>query len=131
MKKYFILLLISAISFAQNNKQNIRGIVIDKLSQTPIIGATVQINNSEIKAITDENGNYVLTEITPERYDIKVSFVGYKEVVIPNVIVTSGKEVILDIAMEDEYKKLDEIVIKTSNKASTINKLATVSARTF
>ena len=131
MKKYLLFLFLSTTLFAQNNKQNIRGIVIDKLSQTPIIGATVQINNSEIKAITDEKGNYILTEITPERYNIKVFFVGFKEVVIPNVIVTSGKEVILDIAMEDEYKKLDEIVIKTSNKASTINKLATVSARTF
>ncbi len=123
--------MFSALSIAQNNKQNIRGIVIDKLSQTPIIGATIQINNSEIKTITDEKGNYLLTEIIPDRYVIKVSFVGYKEVIISNVIVTSGKEVILDIAMEDEYNKLDEIVIKTSNKAGTINKLATVSARTF
>jgi hypothetical protein len=131
MKKYLLFLFLSTTLFAQNNKQNIRGIVIDKLSQTPIIGATVQINNSEIIAITDEKGNYVLTEINPDRYDIKVSFVGYKEIIIPNVIVTSGKEVVLDVMMEDEYKKLAEVVIKTSNKAGTINKLATVSARTF
>ena len=131
MKKYLVILLISALSFAQNNKQNIRGTVIDKLSQTPIIGATVQINNSDKQTITDEKGNYVLTEITPERYEIKVSFVSYKDIVIPNVIVTSGKEVVLDITMEDQYKKLDEIVIKISNKASTVNKLATVSARSF
>ena len=131
MKKYLVILLISTLSFAQNNKQNIRGTVIDKLSQTPIIGATVQINNSNKQTITDEKGNYVLTEITPDRYEINVLFVGYKEVVIPNVIVTSGKEVVLDVMMEDEYKKLAEVVIKTSNKAGTINKLATVSARTF
>ena len=85
MKKYLLFLFLSTTLFAQNNKQNIRGIVIDKLSQTPIIGATVQINNSEIIAITDEKGNYVLTEINPDRYDIKVSFVGYKEIIIPNV----------------------------------------------
>jgi hypothetical protein len=131
MKKYLLILLLSTALYSQNNKQNIRGIVIDKLSQTPINGATVQINNSDKQTISDEKGNYVLTEITPDRYEIKVSFVGYKEVVIPNVIVTSGKEVVLDITMEDEYKKLDEVVIKTSNKASAINKLATVSARTF
>ncbi len=131
MKKHFILLLISAISFAQNNKQNIRGIVIDKLTQTPLIGATVQIINSEKQTVTDEKGAYFLTEITPNRYEIKVSFVGYKEVTIPNIIVTSGKEVVLDITMEDEYKKLDEVVITSKNNASTVNKLASVSARTF
>ena len=131
MKKILLLLFLSTALFGQNNKQNIRGIVIDKLSQTPISGATIQINNSEKQTVTDEKGNYILTDITPDRYEIKVSFAGYKEVLIPNVIVTSGKEVILDIMMEDEYNKLNEVVIKSSNKASTINKLATVSARTF
>ena len=41
-KKFLWLLLLSTASFAQNNKQNIRGTVIDKLSQTPKIGSTVQ-----------------------------------------------------------------------------------------
>ena len=124
-------MMISAISFAQNNKQNIRGVVIDKLSQTPIIGATIVVQNSTKQTQTDNSGNYLLTDMAPDRYEIKVSFSGYKEVIIPNVIVTSGKEVILDITMEDEFNKLNEVVVKASNKAGTINKLATVSARTF
>ena len=123
--------MISAISFAQNNKQNIRGVVLDKLSQTPIIGATIAVQNSTKQVQTDNSGNYLLTDMAPDRYEIKVSFSGYKEVIIPNVIVTSGKEVILDITMEDEFNKLNEVVVKASNKAGTINKLASVSARTF
>ena len=124
-------MMISAISFAQNNKQNIRGVVIDKLSQTPIIGATIVVQNSTKQVQTDNSGNYLLNDMAPDRYEIKVSFSGYKEVIIPNVIVTSGKEVILDITMEDEFNKLNEVVVKASNKAGTINKLASVSARTF
>lgn len=124
-------MMISAISFAQNNKQNIRGVVLDKLSQTPIIGATIAVQNSTKQTQTDNSGNYLLTDMAPDRYEIKVSFSGYKEVIIPNVIVTSGKEVILDITMEDEFNKLNEVVVKASNKAGTINKLASVSARTF
>ena len=131
MKKYLVLLLLSTALMAQNNKQTIRGTVTDKLSQTPLIGASVQITASEKQTVTDDKGNYTLSEITPDRYTVKVTFAGYKEVLIPNVIVTSGKEVILDIALEDEYKKLNEVVIKTTNKAGTVNKLATVSARTF
>ena len=124
-------MMISAISFAQNNKQNIRGVVLDKLSQTPIIGAIIAVQNSTKQVQTDNSGNYLLTDMAPDRYEIKVSFSGYKEVIIPNVIVTSGKEVILDITMEDEFNKLNEVVVKASNKAGTINKLASVSARTF
>ncbi|MBK7095905.1 MAG: TonB-dependent receptor [Saprospiraceae bacterium] len=135
MKKYFFIisLFITQISFAQNNKQNIRGVVTDKLSQTSLPGSAVQIiNNTNNKGVvTDENGNYILTDLSPDRYEIKVSFIGYKEVVIPNVILTSGKETILDIAMEEKVTNLNEIVINGNLKDKTINNLTSISARTF
>ncbi|MBK6963605.1 MAG: TonB-dependent receptor [Bacteroidales bacterium] len=128
-----IFLFISQISFAQNNRQNIRGVVADKLSQTTLPGATVQIvNTAEIKGtVTDEKGNYLLANLLPDRYELKISYVGYKEVFIPNVVVTSGKEVVLDITMEEDLKLLNEVVITANRKAGTINHLIPVSARTF
>lgn len=118
---------------AQNNLQNIRGTALDKLSQSPLIGATVQVLNiSESKGTsTDESGQFVISELAPQRYEIKVSYLGYKDVFIPNVVVTSGKEVILDIVMEEDLKILDEVVVKAYSKNKTINDLATISARTF
>ncbi len=135
MKYYLFIvsLLFANLSFAQNNKQNIRGTVIDKFSQSPIIGASVQIINNAINkgTQTDVNGHYVLVGLTPSRYEVKISFVGYKDVLIPNVVVTSGKEVILDVTMEEDLRLLNEVVVKASNKANTVNKLASISARTF
>ena len=135
MKKYLfiITLFITQIAFAQNNRQNIRGVVTDKLSQTTLPGATVQIINKTANkgTATDEKGTYVLSDISPDRYEIRVSFIGYKDVVVPNVVVSSGKETILDIAMEEEFKMLNEVVITANSKAGTINNLAPVSARTF
>jgi hypothetical protein len=135
MKKHilYIALLIPLISFAQNNKQNIRGVVVDKLSQTTLPGATVQIINTNDKkgTITDEKGNYVLTDLSPDRYELKISFIGYKDIYVPNVIVTSGKETILDISMEENLKYLQEVVISATNKADAINNLAPISTRTF
>ena len=125
------LVLIPTFTFAQNNTQNIRGVVTDKLSQTPLIGVAIQIGSLQKGATTDTLGKYSLTNIPPDRYEIKVSYVGYKNITIPNVVVTSGKEVILDIAMEEAFSQLAEVVIKASNKGGTINKLASVSARTF
>lgn len=128
---FIVLLLFASISFAQNNKQNIRGTLTDKLSQSPIIGATVQLITEKTGTQTDVNGHFVLSNIAPNRYEIKISFVGYKDVLIPNVVVTSGKEVILDITMEEDLRLLNEVVVKASNKANTVNKLASISARTF
>jgi hypothetical protein len=135
MKKYIFLLslFIHFISAAQNNKQNIRGVIMDKFSQTPLFGATVQIiDTTKIKGtMTDEKGKYILSDLSPDRYEIKISYVGYKDVFVPNVVVTSGKETILDITMEENFKLLNTFVVKASDKESTINKLATISSRTF
>jgi hypothetical protein len=127
----FLLYLIPLLSFGQNNTQTIRGNITDKLSQTPIIGAAIQLTSLQTGAISDSNGNYALTAIPPDRYEIKISYFGYKTLIIPNVVVTSGKEVILDIALEEDFKQLNEVVVKGENKGASINKLATVSARTF
>lgn len=127
----FLLVMIPAISFSQNNTQNIRGNIADKLSQNPLIGVTIQIPSLQMKANSDSLGNYILSNIPPDRYEIKITFPGYKTVVMPNVVVTSGKEVILDIALEEEYEQLGEVTVSATNKGGTINKLATVSARTF
>jgi hypothetical protein len=135
MKKslFIIMLFISQITFAQNNRQNIRGVITDKLSQSTLPGATVQIIDNTVNkgTVTDMNGNYVLTDLSPNRYEITVSFIGYKEIVIPNVIVASGKETILDIAMEENVTNLDEVVITVNNKIGTLNNLTTISARSF
>ena len=135
MKKYLFLisLFITQISFAQNNRQKIRGVVIDKLSQTTLPGATVQIMNEADKrgAVTNGKGIYVIPDVLPGRYELKISYVGYKDVFASSVVVTSGKETILDIAMEEDIKSLNEVVITANSKDKTINSLSTISGRTF
>ena len=135
MKKYIFIIsfFITQLSFAQNNRQNIRGVVTDKLSQTTLPGATIQLVSGTYNkgTVSDANGTYILTDLLPERYEIKASFIGYKEVTIPNVIVTSGKETILDITLEENVKNLNEIVINGNRKEKTINNLTSISARTF
>ena len=128
MTKYIIviLLFVSPILFAQNNSQNIRGVVTDKLSQTTLPGANIVILNiSETKGTTsDIKGNYVLNGLAPDRYEIKATFMGYKDVIIPNVVVLSGKETILDIAMEENVINLKEVVVK-GNKIGLNGRLET------
>ena len=135
MKKYLFIisLFLTQISYAQNNRQKIRGVVIDKLSQTTLPGATVQIMNEADKrgAVTNGKGIYVIPDVLPGRYELKISYVGYKDVFASSVVVTSGKETILDIAMEEDIKSLNEVVITANSKDKTINSLSTISGRTF
>jgi hypothetical protein len=128
---FYWLLFLPFISIAQNNTQRIRGVVSDKLTQMPLAGASVQIVTLQEGTQTDTLGKYVIDGLLPDRYDIRVSYAGYKTVIIPNIMVTSGKQVIVDIAMEESFSTLGNVVVKAHNKGGTINKLASVSARTF
>jgi hypothetical protein len=131
MRLFLLIFLFPFIIFGQNNTQTIRGKIIDKHSQSPIPGVAIQIVRLNLGVFSDSLGNYSLPNIAPDRYEIKISYSGYKAIILPNVIVTSGKEVILDIALEEEFQQLTEMVVKSENKGGSINKLATVSARTF
>ncbi len=135
MKKtlLYIFLFMTQLTFAQNNKQKIRGVITDKLSQTTLPGAAVQfINGADKKGTTsDSKGNYTISDLSPDRYELKISYLGYKDVLVPNVVVTSGKETILDIALEENVTDLNEVVVTASSKDKTINNLIPVSARTF
>lgn len=131
VRLFFFLALVPTFTYAQNNTQNIRGVVTDKLSQMPLIGVSLEINSLQKGVTTDSFGKFTFSNIPPDRYEIKISYLGYKNITIPNVVVTSGKEVILDIAMEETFYQMTNVVIKVNSKGGTISKLATVSARNF
>jgi hypothetical protein len=122
---------VPAFALAQNNSQNIRGIVTDKLSRTPLVGVTLQIISLQKATATDVNGHYYFANIVPDRYEIKVTYLGYVSITIPNVVVSSGKEVVLDISLEESFSQLSEVLVQANAKEGTTNKLASVSARSF
>ncbi len=114
--------------------QNIRGKIIDKQSETPLIGVTIEILNHEVlnMVTSNVNGEFVIPKIAVGRYELRFRYLGYNTMAIPNVLVTSGKEVILEIAMEESIISLDEIVISSEvEKDKATNEMATISARTF
>ncbi|MEM9920740.1 MAG: carboxypeptidase-like regulatory domain-containing protein, partial [Bacteroidota bacterium] len=126
---FFILLCHS--TFAQ---QRVRGIILDKDSQVPVSFATVVVQNSHpiIGSTTDINGKFKLENVPLGRHTIVATFVGYETAVIPNVEVTAGKEVILEITMTEGFETLDEVVVTAgASKSETLNELAPVSARTL
>lgn len=134
MKKLFILFssLFSMIFFAQTGV--IRGKITDKQSEKSISGATIElVNDSGNGSITDENGNFKLTNVPLGRQTLRISFLGYESTTVPDIDVTSGKEVVISVTLIESFDTLQEVVIVSdgNNKAKSINKLAAVSVRQF
>lgn len=139
MNKQIITLLVLSLAtnmslLSQNLSQTIKGKVSDKESQTPLIGAHVYIEGSNpvIATATDINGNYKLQNVPLGRHTISVSYMGYAKVSIPEILVGSGKEVVLNLDLKEEIANLEEVVVHArKNKGDVMNSMASVSARSF
>lgn len=127
-----ILLFISVVGFSQT--QTVRGVVLDQQSEMPLIGVSVELLNTPdaTGTVTDLDGNFELTNVPVGRQIFQFSYLGFEPVTIPNVVVTAGKEVSLDVSMAESLVQLNEIVVVgTVDKDKAGNELATISARQF
>ncbi len=136
-KNYFLVLVLLLLAIAVNAQpltQIIRGTVIDKVSQTTLPGASIVVLNCDpiLGTTTDPDGNFKFNQIPVGIHALRISFVGYKSITVRNIIVNSGKEVVLTIPIEEDITQLDEIVVRPDvEKNKPINDMATVSTRTF
>lgn len=139
MKKLLLVIftfLVASYTYAQQNviSQTVRGRVVEKETKSPIIGAVVIVSLDSGKTLgnqTDEEGNFEIEKVPVGKYSIRCKYVGYQEVLLSNVIVTSGKEVILNIEMEESISDLNEVIVIAIKKESVRNEMALVSSRGF
>lgn len=120
---FFLLPLIAV------NAQTIRGKVVDKESKTPLFGVIVQLQDSALGASTDTNGAFVIHGVPLGKHTLVISYIGYLSTSVPNLLITSAKEVITNIELEQSAKQLGEVAVTGTREH--INEMAVVSAKTF
>lgn len=137
MKKIiFEILLFTSITvqvFAQSF-QVVKGKVVDKSSKYPLLGVTVSIENEDgtiTSTQTDVDGFYKLQQVSIGRKTIKYNYIGYQNLTQNEVMVTSAKEVVLNIELQESINELGEIQVNALGKEQTVNDMAIVSARSF
>jgi len=120
--------------FGQQLTQNVTGVVKDNISHEPLIGANVVIQGSNplIGTVTDINGKFILTSVPVGYVSLKITFVGYEEVLLNNLELRTGKELSAEVFMNEVAVIGDEVEIKARiDKTGSINRMTSVSARTF
>lgn len=137
MHKYLILtLLLLKIQFisSQIKSQTVRGTVIDKETKQPLEEASVVILKTKITIgdQTDKFGIFKIQKVPVGRQNIEVSYLGYETIILKNVLVNSGKELVLTIELVESISDLDEILVQTKlKKLNALNEMATTSVHTF
>jgi hypothetical protein len=128
----FLISLLSNFYFSQDLTQTIRGKVIDQDSKFQAIGATVIILDSDplVGTVTDINGYYKIENVPVGRISLKVSYTGYESRTIPNVVVGSGKETIVNVEIIESIESLESVtILAEKNKTEALNEMSQVSAR--
>ena len=130
----FAALAISIYTDAQT-MQHVTGSVFDEASHAPLTGVVVSLvdSTSAYGTISDEKGGFKVA-VPLGRHAFRFSYTGYEERLINDIIVTAGKEVSLNIGMQEAIHKLNEVSIvynKAKDKTRTNNDMAQVSARSF
>lgn len=126
-------ILSTASMFAQIFTQTIRGTLIDTDNKQPITGAQIIILGTEPVrgTVSDENGIFKLEGVLIGRITLEISYLGYENVSLSEVLI-AGKETVIHVAMQESVKKLDEIVITAfANQGEARNEMALSSVRSI
>ena len=131
---YLIVFLWANTLFAHEFTQTIKGRIIDQQSKSPLVGVNIILLDSKPfqGSTTDTEGFFKIPNVALGRNILKISYMGYKEQVIPNVLVTSGKEVILNLEMEEQVTNIQEVTVTAIAQRNNIDRgLVTVSGKSF
>jgi len=111
--KKLILLIIFGITLLDLSAQStnvLKGVVLDKKTSEPIIGATIYFEDLKKGASTDLNGIYRIEGIPEGIHKIKIAHMSYQTFSIPDLNIIKGNNN-FDIVMEEGSNALNEIVV--------------------
>ncbi len=110
----FVIIFISfwsSQSFA-GTMGKISGKVIDRNTKEGIIGVNILLEGTYLGAVSDPDGYYSINNVTPGKYTLVVSMVGYDKTKITNVIVKIDLTTSIDIQLSETAVVAQEVVIQ-------------------
>ena len=106
----FITLLIGLQLFGGTTGK-ITGNVVDAESGLPLPGANVLIEGTVLGGAADLEGYFAILNVTPGSYTVRVSMIGYEDVVVQDVIVKIDLTTTQRITMRTAAIGLEEVVV--------------------
>ncbi|MGV8137119.1 MAG: secretin and TonB N-terminal domain-containing protein [Mangrovibacterium sp.] len=111
--------------------QTIRGTVFDAETGTPVEFANISLlDNTSIGTMSDSLGHFTIHGIPLGYANIKVSFVGYEPYIYREILLTSAREVSVEIPLKESFQSVGEVVVRPQiNKERAVNPMALAEGR--
>lgn len=89
----------------------IEGVITDRATGDPVVGATVVVKGTVRGAACDVRGHYRIAGLDAGSYDLDVTMLTYAPLLIEQVQVPVGGTVAADAALEVQSEQLEEVVV--------------------
>ncbi|MDR9388288.1 MAG: TonB-dependent receptor [Balneolaceae bacterium] len=103
------LFIVSFTSQAQTGR--IAGTIVDGETGDPLFSASVLVVETSDGAVADFDGNYLIKNLQPGTYTLRVSYISFATQTITDVVVNADEVTTIDIAMQSEGVNLEEVVV--------------------
>lgn len=111
MKKFLLLLLISSHVIYAGTTGKLSGSVKDSQTGEPLVGANIIIVGTEFGAATNLDGNFVILNIPPGSYSVKVSYIGYQVSLFNDLQIIVDQTTQLPAELTPESIQVEEVIV--------------------
>ena len=120
------LFIITQNLFAQDETGTVFGNVKDIDSKQPIVGANVVILGTSQGAVTDVEGNFRITKVPVNVYQLKASIIGYESVTKTDIEVVISKPAKVEFELNETPIQLNDITVKSEYFSKTPSELTSI-----
>jgi hypothetical protein len=111
MKRHILALILLIFSLNAFSQGSISGRIFNPVNNDPVPFANVLVLETELGAISDDDGFYEIKNVPPGLYNVRASFVGYKTATAYEIQVTQSRPVQLDFELREDASELSEVVV--------------------
>ena len=121
LSRILILFSFSAVCFSSTLAQSgqLHGSVSDEETGEALIGVNILLVGTGLGASTDLDGKFIVRDIPPAIYDLRVSYVGYAAKVVTGVDIKADLPFKLDISLSAETYEAEEVVVTAERVVAT------------
>jgi hypothetical protein len=111
MKKLLLLLFIIQTCLFAGVTGKLTGKVTDNSTGEPLIGANIIIQGTTLGAVADRSGRFIIINIPPGTYSVKVSFIGYETVLFEEVKINVDQTTQLTANLSAKSVQVGEVIV--------------------
>lgn len=106
----FSLVLVATWSVFAGSTGQIKGRLTDKETKEPIVGATVQVVGTKMGGYTDADGNFLIRNVEPGIYVVKISSLEYNTLEVQKVEVKADLSAEISEKLTKKITELDKVI---------------------